>query len=309
MHVRCCEEPITPASSATPNRAKPGVGSAIEVDQIKRGRTGSGAVNPNKETTMGKQVNDSRKAIDMTIKLRRCTAVIAGLMVVTAASVIAQTEFKYFGTNGPAFWGQLDPAWTTCGAGQVQSPIDFGKLTVLTKLRREPVPVEYETSTGQIFNNGHTIEIETEGNNVLDLDGVEYELQQFHFHGLSEHTFEGKGGDMELHFVHKSAGGVNAVVGVLLVRGVSSGALAPIFAQLPNDLNVKHPLTGSFNPGTFLPANRAYYRYEGSLTTPPCTEGVHWAVLKDPITVSTEDLAQFHERIRFNARPVQRGSR
>ena len=190
---------------------------------------------------MGKQVNDSRKAIDMTIKLRRCTAVIAGLMVVTAASVIAQTEFKYFGTNGPAFWGQLDPAWTTCGAGQVQSPIDFGKLTVLTKLRREPVPVEYETSTGQIFNNGHTIEIETEGNNVLDLDGVEYELQQFHFHGLSEHTFEGKGGDMELHFVHKSAAGVNAVVGVLLVRGASSGALAPIFAQLQR-LQRKTPL-------------------------------------------------------------------
>ena len=116
---------------------------------------------------------------------------------------------------------------------------------------------------------------------------------------------------MELHLVHKSAGGVNAVVAALVVRGLSSGALAPIFAQLPptnEPLNVKHPLP-SFNPGNFLPANRAHYRYEGSLTTPPCTEGVHWAVLKDPVTVSTEDLAQFHERIRFNARPVQRGSR
>ena len=191
----------------------------------------------------------------------------------------------------------------------MQSPIDFGKLTLLTKLRRKPVPVEYERSTGQIFNNGHTIEIETEGHNVLDLDGVEYELQQFHFHGLSEHTFDGQGSDMELHLVHKSAAGVNAVVGVLMVRGASSGALAPIFAQLPNDLNVQHPLPAPFNPGNFLPANRAYYRYEGSLTTPPCTEGVHWVVLKDPITVSSEDLAQFHERIHFNARPVQRFSR
>jgi carbonic anhydrase len=109
----------------------------------------------------------------------------------------------------------------------VQSPIDFGKLTLLTKLRRQPVPVEYETSTGQIFNNGHTIEIETGGNNVLDLDGEEYELEQFHFHGLSEHTFDGKGEDMELHLVHKSAAGVNAVVGVL-VRGAERRAGADL---------------------------------------------------------------------------------
>jgi carbonic anhydrase len=257
---------------------------------------------------MNKETKYRIKSMAMTTQWMRCTAAIVGLMVVTA-SAIAQTEFKYFGPNGPAFWGQLDPTWTACGAGQVQSPIDFGKLTLLTRLQRKPVPVEYETSTGQIFNNGHTIEIETEGNSLLDLDGVEYELQQFHFHGLSEHTFEGKGADMELHFVHKSAGGVNAVVGVLMVRGLSSGALAPIFAQLPNDLNVKHPLPASFNPGNFLPANRAHYRYEGSLTTPPCTEGVHWVVLKDPIAISTEDFAQFHERIHFNARPVQRGSR
>ena len=157
-----------------------------------------------------------------------------------------------------------------------------------------------------MFNNGHTIEIETEGHNVLNLGGVEYELQQFHFHGLSEHTFEGKGSDMELHLVHKSAAGESAVVGVLLVRGASSGALTRIFRQLPDDLDVQHPLPAPFNPGNFLPADRSYYRYEGSLTTPPCTEGVHWIVLKDPITVSSEDLAQFHERIHFNARPVQR---
>jgi carbonic anhydrase len=134
-------------------------------------------------------------------------------------------------------------------------------------------------------------------------------MQQFHFHGLSDHTFEGKGSDMELHLVHKSAAGGTAVVGVLVERGASSGALAPIFAQLPDDVGVNHPLPAPFNPGNFLPAHRAYYRYEGSLTTPPCTEGVHWIVLKDPITVSSEDLAQYHERIHFNARPVQRFSR
>jgi carbonic anhydrase len=230
-------------------------------------------------------------------------------MALAVVSAAAQTEFTYFGNRGPTFWGQLDPAWTACGQGGAQSPVDFGKLTLLSQLHRRPVPVEYERSTGEIFNNGHTIEIETEGHDALELDGIDYELQQFHFHGPSEHTFEGKGADMELHLVHRSAAGVNAVVGVPVVRGVSSGALAPIFAQLPNDIDVHHPLSAPFNPRNFLPANREYYRYDGSLTTPPCTEGVHWIVLKDPITVSSENLAQFHERIHFNARPVQRISR
>jgi len=144
---------------------------------------------------------------------------------------------------------------------------------------------------------------------VLTLGGVDYGLQQFHFHGPSEHTFEGQGTDMELHLVHKSAAGVNAVVGVKVVRGPSSGALARIFAQLPNDLDVHHSLAAPFNPDHFLPENRSHYRYEGSLTTPPCSEGVRWLVLKDPITVSSEDLAQYHERIHFNARPAQRFSR
>ncbi len=257
---------------------------------------------------MSKETNYRMNMVDMTTQWKRCMAAIVGLMLV-AAPTVAQTEFKYFGSNGPDFWGQLDPIWATCGQGQMQSPVDFGKLTLLTTLRRRPVPVQYRTTTGLIFNNGHTIEIETEGNNVLELNGVEYELQQFHFHGLSEHTFEGQGRDMELHFVHTSADGVNAVVAVLMVRGSSSGALAPIFAALPNDVNVRHPLPAAFTPGNFLPAARAHYRYEGSLTTPPCTEGVHWVILRDPITISTEDLAQFHERIHFNARPVQRGSR
>ena len=258
---------------------------------------------------MSGQVNAGLTRIDATPRWTHRTVAMLSVMALTVASVAAQTEFKYFGTSGPAFWGQLDPAWEACERGHQQSPVDFGKLFSLTELHRKPVPVEYERSTGHIFNNGHTIEVETEGHNILNLGGIEYELQQFHFHGLSEHTFEGKGSDMELHLVHTSAAGVNAVVGVLMVRGASSGALAPIFAQLPNDVNVQHALPAPFNPGNLLPAYRAYYRYEGSLTTPPCTEGVHWVVLKDPITISSEDLAQYHERIHFNARPVQRGSR
>jgi carbonic anhydrase len=235
--------------------------------------------------------------------------VILSVMVLAVASAAAQHDFKYFGSEGPAFWGQLDPEWVSCGSGHEQSPIDFGKIVSASALHRQPVPASYELSTGHIVNNGHTIEIETEGHNVLTLDGVDYELQQFHLHGMSEHTFGGQGSDMELHMVHKSADGRIAVVGVLVQRGASSGPLAPIFAQLPDDVNVTHTLAGSFNAGSFLPRDRAYYRYEGSLTTPPCSEGVHWIVLKDRVTVSNDDLAEFHERIHFNARPVQRSLR
>jgi len=258
---------------------------------------------------MTKQTTPALTRVDAPTRWKRRTAVLFGLVALAVGAVAAETEFAYFGSAGPAFWGQLDPAWTACGQGHEQSPVDFGKNFSLTELHRKPVPVSYESSTGQIFNNGHTIEIETEGHNVLSLGGVDYELEQFHFHGASEHTFEGQGSDMELHLVHKSADGGTAVVGVLVERGASSGALAPIFAQLPNDVNVHHHLAASFDPSQFLPADRDYYRYEGSLTTPPCTEGVHWIVLKDRITISTEDLAQFHERIHFNARPVQRFAR
>ena len=116
----------------------------------------------------------------------------------------------------------------------------------------------------------------------------------------------GRGFDMELHLVHQSADGANAVIGVFLKRGPSSGALARIFANLPDDINVKHELEQPFNPARFLPSSRTHYRYLGSLTTPPCTEGVRWLVLAEPVTVSDEDMAQFAERIHFNARFVQR---
>jgi carbonic anhydrase len=217
----------------------------------------------------------------------------------------AQT-FGYFGDIGPAFWGDLSPDWATCRTGEIQSPVNITKLAAHPASPRK-LSIDYDANTtGEIFNNGHTIEVETEGSNTLTLDGVAYELVQFHFHTASEHRVESRGFDMELHLVHASADGSNAVIGVFLKRGRSSKALAAIFESLPNDINVHHPLDARFDPATFLPRSRAHYRYVGSLTTPPCTEGVQWMVMSEPVTVSDEDMAQFAERIHFNARPVQR---
>ena len=236
------------------------------------------------------------------------------LAVAMAAAIgvtaVGAQEFGYFGNIAAPFWATLDPAWTACGSGLTQSPVDLGRITLLSRQSRS-LPVAYGPTTGEIYNNGHTIEVETDGANVLTLDGVEYELQQFHFHTPSEHRFEGRGFDMEMHLVHRSAAGVNAVVGIFLRRGLSSGPLSVVFLNLPAvdaPLNTKTPLP-AFDLRAFLPASLTNYRYAGSLTTPPCTEGVHWLVLKDVLTVSDEDMAQFTRRIAFNARPVQRESR
>jgi carbonic anhydrase len=212
-------------------------------------------------------------------------------------------EFGYFGDLGPAHWGELSPDWETCSSGERQSPVNFRPLAL--PLGRWPL-IDYGTTTGEIFNNGHTIEVETKGNNTLTLNGVVYELVQFHFHIASEHKESDRGFDMEMHLVHKSADGKLAVIGVYLRRGSSSGALAAIFNNLPDDINVHHPLDAEFNPATFLPSIRTNHRYVGSLTTPPCTEGVQWIVMTQPVRVSDEHMAQFAERIHFNARLVQR---
>lgn len=170
------------------------------------------------ETTVSKQPITRVVGMAATTQRTLLTVVVLSLITLAAGSAAAQTEFTYFGNKGPASWGRLDPAWTACGQGHQQSPINLGKSFHSATLHRQPVPVEYGEAKGRIFNNGHTIEIEAEGHNVLNLGGVACELQQFHFHGPSEHTVDGKGSEMELHFVHKSAAGGTAVVGVLLVH-------------------------------------------------------------------------------------------
>jgi carbonic anhydrase len=240
----------------------------------------------------------------MSLKCKIGVGVLVAFGTIAAPGLARAQTFGYFGELGPDFWGDLDPAWAACGSGEIQSPVNFQRGN--RPFHR--LAINYGETDGEIFNNGHTIEIETEGQNTLAFEGVTYDLVQFHFHTASEHRIAGRGYDMELHLVHKAGDGTNAVVGVFLKRGKNSGALAPIFENLPamGSINVKEELPQSFNPADFLPKDRDHFRYLGSLTTPPCTEGVLWFVLTEPVTVSDEDMAQFAERIHFNARLVQR---
>ena len=241
------------------------------------------------------------------MKRMLCLALVGGLSVLASPVLEAALTFGYFGSIGPARWGDLSPDWKTCSTGREQSPVDFGGATLQSpRYRFTTLVTDYGNTEGEIFNNGHTIEVETKGRNTLTLGGVRYDLLQFHFHMPSEHTFQGRGYDMELHLVHKSADGRLAVVGVFLQRAQSSGPLAPIFDRLPNTVDVHEPIHDLFDPSKFLPRVRTHYRYAGSLTTPPCSEGVSWNMMAEIMPISDDHLAQFVERVHSNARPVQR---
>ncbi|MDN5936902.1 MAG: carbonic anhydrase family protein [Nitrosospira sp.] len=236
----------------------------------------------------------------MTIKFQYTMGITLAVCALATLGT-ARAAVHYFGDSGPAHWGEIDPHFQACSSGEIQSPVDFRRAPQYHELA-----IDYGTTTGEIFNVGHEVKIATEGNNTLTLDGVTYKLVQFHFHIPSEHTVNGRGYDMEMHLVHQSADGKILVLAVFMERGKNSGALAPIFENLPDDINAHHPLDESFNPATLLPESRANYRYVGSLTTPPCNEPLQWIVMAEPVTISNEDMAQYAELIPYSARPVQR---
>ena len=240
------------------------------------------------------------------------SGMILGMAMVTivwgALALPAQVQdFGYSGEIGPEHWADLRPEWGTCSTGQEQSPVDLGG--VARRLRRSARPViDYPPTRGKIFNNGHTIEVETEGEDALTLDGERYRLVQLHFHSPSEHTVQGRGYDMEMHLVHRSDAGRIAVLGIFLQRGPDSGAFDAIGEALPDDIDVRHAIEDPLDLRTLLPAtvSSSIRRYAGSLTTPPCSEDVSWLVATEPVLISDELMARFVERVRYNARFVQR---
>lgn len=222
-------------------------------------------------------------------------------IAIASCTAFADEGVVYFGESGPAHWSELDPSFQACSNGDTQSPVNFAR-----EPRHRELSINYGSTTGEIFNVGHEVKIATEGDNVLTFGGVSYKLLQFHWHLPSEHRVNGRGYDMEMHFVHKSDDGKALVLGVFMKRGDSSGALAPFFANPPEEVGVRRELEESFDPADFLPGSSTSYQYAGSLTTPPCGEPLQWIVLAEPITISDEDLARYAELIPFSARPVQR---
>ncbi|HZS39605.1 MAG TPA: carbonic anhydrase family protein [Polyangia bacterium] len=244
---------------------------------------------------------DGARSLVLAAALAGCAHAPSPSTPAAPAAPAHHAHWSYEGATGPEHWGALDPAFAACGDGRAQSPID---LAGATPAALPALGFHYVPSAGKVVDNGHTIQIDLAPGSWLDLDGARYPLVQFHFHHPSEHTVDGRRAPLELHLVHKTAGGALAVIGVLVESGGAPSALAPIFAQLPPPGGARS-LDAPFSPEAILPAERAYDRYVGSLTAPPCTEGVRWQVLRAPLAISAGEIDAFSARYPLDSRPLQ----
>ena len=212
--------------------------------------------------------------------------------------------WSYIGMRGPAFWGSLSPAYAPCAAGRMQSPIDVGDG--FPARARAPV-FDYRPSPLTIVNNGHTVQVDYATGSTLTVAGEVYELFQFHFHTPAEHEVAGARASMEVHFVHRSASGVLAVVGVMIEVGRHNEALAVVFDNMPAEPGPAVAVAGETVDASAMlpPQSRAFSHYRGSLTTPPCSEGVRWFVLATAVEASEAQVAAFRRISGPNARPLQ----
>jgi len=212
--------------------------------------------------------------------------------------------WSYEGPTGPQHWGDLSPCYTACSTGLSQSPVDLGALEP-SRLRSGVF--HYGPTAIVLLNDGHTIKADYPPAAGYLVDGARFDLVEFHFHHPSEHAWRGKRYAMELHLVHRTAAGLAGVVGVFLEerRRPDNPALEVLWQNLPTTKGVRTYLPVPFDAASLLPADRHGIRYIGSLTTPPCTEGVRWWVLDQPIPISSDQVARFAALFADNSRPLQ----
>lgn len=216
-----------------------------------------------------------------------------------------EVHWAYEGEGGPEAWGQLKSEFKTCAVGKRQSPIHIEDGATLQG-PAEPIQFSYRASDGMVVNNGHTIQVDVVGDNSITVRGSSYKLLQFHFHHPSEERINQKVFSMVAHLVHRNAEGQLAVVAVLLDPGTANSLINKVWTYMPLDAGDKVRMpAGLLDLSELLPKDQRYYQFLGSLTTPPCTEGVLWLVLKQPTTVSPEQIKLFSQLYPRNARPVQ----
>ena len=231
--------------------------------------------------------------------------VAAAVWSVAAPGLAAETTWSYAGANGPAKWGKLGKDNATCGTGQLQSPIDIPDA----KVRKGDIPpllFNYKPAPIRIVDTGNTIQVNYPPGSFLTVSGKRYELVSIDFHKPSESKVSGKGHDMSVHLVHKGEDGKQAIVVVFLDQGNENEVIKTLWKNLPVTKGKEIVVDGTtINALGLLPKNKDYYQYQGSLSTPPCTENVTWIVLKMPATLSGESIARFGRLYTGNVRPIQ----
>ena len=232
-------------------------------------------------------------------------SIVFPVVVALAGAPPAWAEGKHWSYGphgGPAEWGELDHAFASCQLGKVQSPVDIrdAKAADLPAIK-----FDYKPAPLKVIDNGHTIQVNYPPGSSIEVGGTRYELVQFHFHRPSEEKIDGKGHEMVAHLVHKGADGKLAVVAVLLDKGQDNPTIHAIWNNLPKHKEKEVAVPVTIDAATLLPGDKGYYTFEGSLTTPPCSEGVRWFVLKTPVTLAAGEITAFARIYPMNARPVQ----
>lgn len=283
---------LTDKSAATTNKAKP---AAAKLDALKK---------PVIATEPG-VVPATEKVVPSVVPVKPAekSKPIALAKPGSAKSGAHEPHWTYEGKEGPESWSKLSPEYAMCETGRNQSPVNIEETTraVLKPLRSiQKFPAK------DIVNNGHTVQISFKEGNMMVLDNAPYQLKQVHFHAPSENKIHDKSYPLEAHFVHADSKNNLTVIGVMFKEGKENAGLAKLWLQMPSAVGAPVPLKARVIPSELLPDNRSYYRFSGSLTTPPCTEGVRWIVMKTPLTASKEQIEMFERASHHhNNRPVQ----
>lgn len=244
-----------------------------------------------------KHLNKSKKVIMNKLLLSLSIASLS-----TAVFAGSGTQWSYSGKKGPDNWAQLSADYYACN-GKSQSPVN---LTGFIETDLTPIEFDYLAGGNEVLNNGHTIQVNYQAGSGIKLDGKTFELKQFHFHAPSENHIKGESFPLEAHYVHAASDGELAVVAVMFREGAKNEVLQKAWKGMPKKAGEKIGLYENIQAANLLPDNKDYYRFTGSLTTPPCSEGVRWHVLKDSLEASKEQIDLFtHTLGHDNNRPIQ----
>ncbi len=223
--------------------------------------------------------------------------------LVGSAFAAGSVHWGYEGEEGPEHWGDLSEEYAVCSTGTEQSPIDIPSSALVNPA---DIVFNYQPSVLTVEDNGHTIKVSYDEGSSIEVNGTAYNLLQYHFHALSENTIAETHADLEMHLVHQSDAGEYAVVGVMMNRGAENAALNTVWSNLPATSGEAMTISAvTINASDLLPTAQSYYRFAGSFTTPPCTEGVNWFVMTDSIEISDAQALVFEQLYSNNYRPVQ----
>lgn len=216
----------------------------------------------------------------------------------SATTDATPAHWTYEGEEGPTHWGELSNDYGLCATGEHQSPID---LSTASDADTDTLELDYGTVEEHVTDTGHTFQLVADADAEVEYNGVEYTLVQMHYHDPSEHTVDGEAAPVEFHFVHQDDDGHLLVIGVLATEGAENAA----YDAFVEGTDASADVAGTADLPAMLPETLDHFAYSGSLTTPPCTEGVQWIVLQTPVELSSSQIAQLQEAYPHNSRPVQ----